>query len=492
MTRNKVSWTEGYMLSSTAEDPEREIVEHFKEVFHDADRLETLQQLQEIAQNVEVPSVTPFTESEVITAFHQGKRGKAVRPDGVSLELMLGLIENPITLGAFVSYFNGILTSGRVPECWNTSVATLLPKVLQPTRPKEMRPITLAGHTSKAFARLLLNRVKVCLQPTGKKQMACSGRQPADLVWSAVHMSHLAREWGADMQMIKLDLRRAFDSVYRIKLAERVQSWCQQGYPGETRCLIQMLAAADLIPALPWGCRQIHSNTGVTQGATESPLLFGKLVDEILNAIPIDPDSLVFGDLEEGGGCFMDDIIGWMKSLHALQKFLNALLPKLREFGLFVQPPKCKLLSTKCQPGAHLVLDGYQLFRMPAGEPLMIMNLPVAIEATDKHIMEHLLDRARSKFFGILHILTSNSPLRSRMRFLRTVVYGVLRWVVGILFPSKQLQVMLDQFECSCVRKMMGFKRRPGELWIDFERRSLRAARLMIFHNVGERWGMSL
>ena len=103
--------------------------------------------------------------------------------------------------------------------------------------------------------------------------------------------------------------------------------------------------------------------------------------------------------------------------------------------------------------------------------------------------MEHLLDRARSKFFGILHILTSNAPLKSRMRVLRTVVYGVLRWVVGILFPSKRLQVMLNQFECSCVRKMMGFKRRPGEFWIDFEQRSLRAARAMIFHHVGERWG---
>ena len=136
MTRNRVSWAEGYMISSTSEDPEREIVKHFKEVFHDADRVETVQQLQEIAQAVEAPVVTPFTCREVVVAFHQGKRGKAVGPDGVSLELLLALIENPLTLDAFVSYFNGILTSGAVPECWNTSVASLLPKVSQPTPPK--------------------------------------------------------------------------------------------------------------------------------------------------------------------------------------------------------------------------------------------------------------------------------------------------------------------------------------------------------------------
>ena len=60
---------------------------------------------------------------------------------------------------------------------------------------------------------------------------------------------------------------------------------------------------------------------------------------------------------------------------------------------------------------------------------------------------------------------------------------------MGILFPSKQLQIMLNQFECACVRKMMGSKRRSGELWIDFEQRSLRSARLMIFQHAGERWG---
>ena len=249
-------------------------------------------------------------------------------------------------------------------------------------------------------------------------------------------MSHLAREWGVDMQMIKLDLWRAFDSVYRVKLAERVQAWCQAEHPGETRCLVQMLAASDLILALPWGCHQIQSNTGVKQGATESPLLFGKLVDEILNAIPIDPESLVFRDLEEDGGCFMDDIIGWMKSLQALQKFLSALLPKMREFGLFVQPPKCKLLTTRCSPGEHLVLDGHKLFPMTAGDPLMIMNLPVGIEGTEKHIMEHLLDKARSKFFGILHILTSNAPLKSRLGILRTVVYGSSDGWWGLCSPA--------------------------------------------------------
>ena len=72
---------------------------------------------------------------------------------------------------------------------------------------------------------------------------------------------------------------------------------------------------------------------------------------------------------------------------------------------------------------------------------------------------------------------------------LRAVVFGCIRWVVGILFPSKQLQAMLNHFECLCVRKMMGIRRGGSELWVDYEQRSLRAARGMIHRHMGLRWG---
>ena len=143
--------------------------------------------------------------------------------------------------------------------------------------------------------------------------------------------------------------------------------------------------------ALPWGCYDVHSNTGVKQGATESPLLFGRLIDEILNEIPIVPQHAVFPDLESDGGCFMDDIIAWLNSVPALQQVLNALLPRLEAFGLFVQPLKCQLFSTRIMPGVHVVIDGKALYPVASGEPIVIMNLPVGMIATERHILEHLV-----------------------------------------------------------------------------------------------------
>ena len=258
------------MMASQSETPEQDVVQHFTEVFHDAGQPGTVQQLCAIAEDVRVEAIVPFSQEEVREAFLEGKKCKAVGPDGVPLEMLLALIQDECTLQSFVSCFNSILRTGKTLQDWSKSAATLLAKLPQPVQPKQLRPIALASHTSKAFSRLLLRRVGGCLMPKGPKQLACKGRQPTDLVWSSARMVHLAREWGVEMHMIKLDLRRAFDSVYRAKLAERVQAWCQQDFPAETRCLIQLLAAADLILALPWGCYDIHSNTGVKQGATET------------------------------------------------------------------------------------------------------------------------------------------------------------------------------------------------------------------------------
>ena len=383
LCRKKSGWSEGYMLASQSETPEYDVVQHFTDVFHDARRPNTVSALHAMAAEIQVDSPPLFTAEEVREAFLAGKKCKAVGPDGVPLELLLALMNDECTLQSFVSYFNNILLSGETPGDWNKSVATLLPKILQPVQPKELRPIALASHTSKAFSRMLLNRVEHCLRPQGAKQLACKGRQPTDLVWSAVRMVHFAREWGAEMHMIKLDLRRAFDSVYRVELAKRVQAWCQAEFPAETRCLINLLAAADLVLALPWGCYDIHSNTGVNQGATESPSVFGRLIDEILSEIPLAPQHAVFPDLPSDGGCYMDDVLAWFNSIPALQHFLNALLPKLAAFGLFVQPLKCQLMSTRVVPGVHVNIEGQQLYPVPHGEPIMIMNLPVGLDATD-------------------------------------------------------------------------------------------------------------
>ena len=93
---------------------------------------------------------------------------------------------------------------------------------------------------------------------------------------------------------------------------------------------------------------------------------------------------------------------------------------------------------------------------------MYVMNLPVGPEATETRVMEHLVDRARKKFYGILHILQTKAALGCRIKLLNTVVFGVFRWVVGALFPTPQLQGILNFFQCCCVRRMMNIGRQAN------------------------------
>ena len=75
------------------------------------------------------------------------------------------------------------------------------------------------------------------------------------------------------------------------------------------------------------------------------------------------------------------------------------------------------------------------------------------------------------------------------MKVLKTVLFGVMSWVVGALFPSRQLQQLINNFQCRCVRQMMRIRRGSGELWLEWEQRSMRLARAEIWRFAGQRWG---
>ena len=107
---------------------------------------------------------------------------------------------------------------------------------------------------------------------------------------------------------------------------------------------------------------------------------------------------------------------------------------------------------------------------------------------TLRALLEALLDKARSKVYGILHILTSSAPLSKRVDVLNTVVWGSMAWVVRIIFPTQQCQEMVNRFQYYCFR-MLGISRGAQELWIDYESRSLRMARAVVHRMGQQRWG---
>ena len=310
------------------------------------------------------------------------------------------------------------------------------------------------------------------------------------MIYAARFVTSLCREWRTKGVMAKLDLRRAFDSVDRRALSRKILEWMQHDHPREAACFLALMKQNQLTIALPWGEQvDIQSGVGVRQGSVESPGLFSKLIDDVLGQVCAAHGPRLFPDMQNNTAAFMDDVLTWHPEGDSLGDFLRLLLPALQAFGLTLQPAKCQLMLMAGAADPGIVLEGVRMVPLREDEPLFVTHLPITTQISDLEIAVCLLDRARGKFHSLLPVLTAGTSLAARLQLLDTVVLATFKWVVGVLFPSSKVQQAVNYMQCRCVRSMMGVKRGRDELWVQYEQRSLRLARLMIWKHRGLRWG---
>ena len=148
--------------------------------------------------------------------------GKSTGPDGISLEALQAMMQDESWESRIRYMLDDFLYKGTLPPPVLAGVTVLLPKTAGPRQ-------AWGGHTSHyAFlghpqvAQLLLVRGGHQLQDGDIYQWARRGRQGTELLVILRRVMRMARDWGVPVWVVKLDIRKAFDSVWQESMGDLV------------------------------------------------------------------------------------------------------------------------------------------------------------------------------------------------------------------------------------------------------------------------------
>jgi hypothetical protein len=110
------------------------------------------------------------------------------------------------------------LSGSHMPEGWNKTVVVLIPKVNNPERIKDLRPISLCNVIYKMASKVLANRLKLILPEIISLNQSAfvPGRLITDNVLLAYEFTHFMqnkRSGAESYAAIKLDMSKAYDRV---------------------------------------------------------------------------------------------------------------------------------------------------------------------------------------------------------------------------------------------------------------------------------------
>ena len=474
-------WQTHFAEAVAPADPHKIVHDHYSQVFSGGE-------VPDVDSLPPPPASPDFTEDELLASLGKGKRGKSVGVDGVSLELLQGLCQQSEGRRALLHWFNRLLHGETMPEDWLMSLMVLLPKKDQPQEPKDTRPISMGSATEKLFSRMVLERCKHTLGNGAAWQCSGPHKQSTDYLYVAHRLFETEREWAKGLAVVKLDIARAFDSVSRSKLFERLRA--RLGWTEECRVWGRLLSGTGCQLQSPWGQSVFSTTRGIRQGAVESLLLFCCVMQWVFESVMsahswrLFPSS--YPDMQTSQSAYMDDIYLWDGSSSSLQLKLEQLQPALLEWGLRLNIDKCALyLSPKhCGPNG-IVLEGKKL---SAQSHMHIMGIAFKVGANVTELLSPIWEKGKRKFWSLKHLLCSSAPLKDRLRLFQKVVGGAMLWCVCAFSPESQALETLNRIMYQLVIYMLRLKKGKFEEWVDFRKRGVRHARQVVSLHLKDRW----
>ncbi|KAG7556816.1 Zinc knuckle CX2CX4HX4C [Arabidopsis suecica] len=249
------------------------------------DYLGDLQPRVSVSMNSELTK--EVTEQEIYRAVFSINSESAPGPDGFTalfFQKYWSLVKTQV-----ISEIQGFFKTGVLPEEWNHTHICLIPKIPNPTKMTEVRPISLCSVLYKIISKILSSRLKTQLPfiVSSTQSAYVEKRLVSDNILIAHEIMHSLRtneKMSLDFMVFKTDMSKAFDRVEwtflegiltALGFDSKWISWIMG--------CVSSVTYSVLINGTPYGF--IKPERGIRQGDPLSPFLFVLCTEALIHIL---------------------------------------------------------------------------------------------------------------------------------------------------------------------------------------------------------------
>ena len=397
---------------------------------------------------------------EVKTAISQLKKKRA--PIQVPAEYLQAVLETDLKdAGWLLALFQQCWSSKCIPSAWRKSIIVAIFKKGNPEECANYRPISLVSVLYKAYATILLNRLKAAgvegrlwdTQFAFKR--GCSTEDALFIVRRRVDQALALK--GGRVFLLALDWQKAFDCIAPARLMDALRRF---GIKPDLLQAIQNIYQDRVFVVRDSGNTSTERKqmAGISQGCPLSPMLFAIVMTIIMKDAR---DSLsdsaqaacANGDL--GEALFADDTLIISTQTTHLEEYMAAITRCGSEYGLQVHWGKVHLLSICCD----------QAIRTPTGttlQPETSMLYLGSMLHSDGRLgceISRKIGAATASFNALKTIWRHRGiPLARKCNLFEALVMSKVLYGLSCTWPLRAEIRRLDGFQARCLRQIIGVK----------------------------------